>query len=82
MYMVLKCEYPNLSYIPGYTRGSSLKFRCSQIYEDFKNLCADGRQPSSFLDYYKGFGITKKQMKGFLRRSKLHVMDLPGVRVC
>lgn len=78
MYLVLKEEYPSLNEIPGYTRGSSLKFRCSQVYEDFKSLCADGRQPGTFIDYYRGFGITKKQMKSYLRRNRLRVIDLPG----
>lgn len=76
--MVLKEEYQSLSEIPGYTRGSSLKFRCSQVYEDFKFLCADGRQPGTFIDYYKGLGITKKQMESYLWRNKLRVIDLPG----
>lgn len=78
MYLVLKEEYPSLNEIPGYTRGSSLKFLCSQVYEDFKSLCADGRQPGTFIDYYRGFGITKKQMKSYLRRNRLRVIDLPG----
>ena len=78
MCLVLKEEYQSLNDIPGYTRGSSLKFRCSQVYEEFKTLCADGRQPGTFIDYYKGFGITKKQMKDFLFRNRLRVVDLPG----
>lgn len=78
MYLVLKEEYTGLNDIPGYTRGSSLKFRCSRVYEEFKKLCANGSQPGTFIDYYKGFGITKKQMDGYQRRNKLRVIDLPG----
>lgn len=78
MHLVLKEEYQSLNEISGYTRGSSLKFRCSQVYEEFKSLCADGRQPGTFIDYYKGFGITEKQMKDFLWRNRLRVSDLPG----
>ena len=73
MYLVLKEEYPSLNEIPGYTRGSSLKFRCSQVYEDFKTLCAYGRQPGTFIDYYKGFGITEKHMKSYLWRNRLQI---------
>ena len=78
MYLVLKEEYQSLNEISGYTRGSSLKFRCSQVYEEFKSLCADSRQPGTFIDYYKGLGITKKQMENFLWRNKLRVIDLLG----
>ena len=78
MYLVLKEEYQSLNEIPGYTRGSSLKFRCSHVYEEFKTLCANSRQPGTFIDYYKGFGITERQMDGYLRRNKLRVIDLPG----
>ena len=53
MYLVLKEEYQSLNEIPGYTRDSSLKFRCSQVYEEFKTLCANSRQPGTFIDYYK-----------------------------
>lgn len=78
MYLILKEEYTSLNDVPGYTRGSCLKFRCSQAYEEFKSLCADGRQPGRFIDYYKGFGVTRKQMKDFLWRNRLRVSDLPG----
>lgn len=44
IHVVLKEEYQSLNEIPRYTRGSSLRFRCSQVYEEFKIFCADGRQ--------------------------------------
>jgi len=77
-YYRIHLEYQSLNDIPGYTRDSSLKYRCSQVYEDFKSLCADGRRPGTFINHYKGFGITERQMDGYLKRNRLRVSDLPG----
>lgn len=51
---------------------------CKKIYEDFKNMCADGRQPGTFKSYYIKYGITPKQMDSFQRRNKLRLSGLPG----
>lgn len=78
MRKVLKGEFQNVSTLSGYRRGSSLKFLCSQVYEEFKHLCSCGIQPGSFTEYCVSFGITWKQMKGYLCRNRLPVVGLPG----
>lgn len=78
MPMVLKDEYIPVTKLPGYVRDGGKALICSRIYEDFKKLCAQGKQPCSFKRYYESFGITRKQMKCYQRRLKLHVADLPG----
>lgn len=75
MAQVLKGEYQRIKSLPGYTSTGSV---CREIYEDFKSLCAEGRQPSTFRAYYKSRGVTRRQMEGFQSRNKLKVVGLPG----
>lgn len=75
MTKVLKGEYQRIKSLPGYTSTGSI---CREIYEDFKSLCAEGRQPSTFRAYYKSRGVSRKQMEGFQHRNKLKVVGLPG----
>lgn len=75
MAQVLKGEYQRIRTLLGY---SSIGCICRTIYEEFKRLCAEGRQPCSFKAYYKSRGVTKRQMDGFQRRKKLKVAGLPG----
>lgn len=80
---VLKGEYQNIKGLPGYKQYTSkgkpgIGSLCSRVYEDFKNLCAAGRQPGTFTGYFSGFGITRKQMEGYLWRNRLRVAGLPG----
>ena len=72
---VLKGEYQHIKTLPGYVRTGDI---CRTIYEDFKSLCADGKQPGTFRAYYKSRGITRRQMEGFQSRNKLKVAGLPG----
>ena len=81
MPFVLKGEYQNIRTLPGYRfrrDKHSVGTRYMEIYENFKNLCAEGRQPGSFQSYYTSFGINRDQMHGFLRRNHLKVAGLPG----
>lgn len=75
MAQVLKGEYQHIKTLSGYTRTGDI---CRTIYEDFKSLCADGKQPGTFRAYYKSRGITRRQMEGFQSRNKLKVAGLPG----
>ena len=75
MAQVLKGEYQRIKLLPGYTSVGRI---CREIYEDFKSLCAEGRQPSTFAEYYKNHGITRDQMRGFQKHNKLKVAGLPG----
>lgn len=75
MAQVLKGDYQRIRTLPGYT---SIGGICRTIYEEFRNLCAEGRQPGTFRAYYKSRGITRRQMKSFQSRNKLKVAGLPG----
>lgn len=75
MRQIFKNEFQNIKTLPGYR---SISHICSVIYEDFKQKCADGRQPGTFADFYRSHGITWEQMHGYLKRNKLKVVGLPG----
>lgn len=75
MRQILKDEFQNIRTLPGYRNISNI---CSNIYEDFKQQCAAGKQPGTFADFYRSHGITWEQMHGYLKRNKLKVVDLPG----
>lgn len=49
-----------------------------EIYENFRELCAQGRQPGTFRDYCFGFGVNRDQMHSYLRGNHLKVAGLPG----
>lgn len=74
---VLKGEFQNIRSIPGYRSMGAI---CRQIYETFKELCAAGKQPGTFISYYTSFGVRKKQMDGFMYTRKLKVAGLPGFK--
>lgn len=74
---VLKEEFQNIRTIPGYRKTGKI---CLQIYETFKKLCAEGRQPGTFVSYYTSYGVSKKQMEGFMYNHKLKVAGLPGFK--
>ena len=78
MPIVLKDEFQPVTTLPGYIRDSGKKLVYTRIFEDFKRLCAEGRQPGSFKSFYESFGITEKQMQCHLNRNKLTVIGLPG----
>lgn len=77
MAQVLKGEYQLIRTLPGYTSVGDI---CRKIYEEFKRLCAAGRQPGTFKAYCLQHGITRKQMHGYLYRNKLRVHGLPGFK--
>lgn len=82
---ILKDEFQNVKTLPGFrmartTAGDSLGKLCLQIYEEFKNLCAKGQQPSTFKAYCLKYGITRTQMHNYLNRKKLRVYGLPGFK--
>jgi len=75
MAQVLKGEYQRIRTLPGYT---SIGGRCHTVYEEFKDLCAQGRQPGTFKDYCLRYGISRQQMHSYLKRNGLKVAGLPG----
>lgn len=77
MAQVLKGEYQRIRTLPGYASPGDL---CRTVYEEFKRLCAEGRQPGTFKAYCLQYGITRKQMHDYLYRNKLRVAGLPGFK--
>ena len=77
MAQVLKREYQPIRTLSGYSRPCDI-YRA--IYEDFKNLCAEGRQPGTFKSYYMKYGIGPRRMEGFQRRNGLRLAELTGYR--
>lgn len=75
MRQVLKEEFKEIRTLPGYRSPGTL---CREVYESFRTLCLEGKQPKSFTQYYKGFGLRKRQMEGFMMRNKLRLSDIPG----
>ena len=75
MRQILKDEFQNIRTLPGYRNIGHI---CSDIYEDFKQKCASGKQPGTFAEFYRSRGITWEQMHGYLKRNKLKVVGLPG----
>ena len=85
MRTVLKDEFQNVTSLPGYMRcckhgTSGIGIKCQHIYEAFKKLCADGRQPGSFASYYRQLGVSKRQMRNHMSRHGLTVVGLPGFK--
>lgn len=78
MYQIVREEFPNVSSIPGYRKLTHLGFFYSKVYEEYKNLCFQGKQPGSFTEYCGNYGITWKKMSKYLWRNKLTVVGLPG----
>lgn len=76
MRLTLKDEFQNIRTLPGYM---NVSMRCAVAYEEFKSLCASGQQPCGFTRYYKGRGITRRQMNGFLYRHHLKAREIPGL---
>lgn len=68
-------EFVNIKELPGY---KSISTRCSEVYESFKSLCFEGRQPGALASDYKSFGIGRRQMELFMNRNYLRINDLPG----
>ena len=55
---ILKDEFQNVKALSGFQFSRSAGDHavgkiCSQIYEEFKRLCAEGRQPGTFKAYWK-----------------------------
>lgn len=76
MRLTLKDGFQNIRTLPGYMNVSK---RCAMVYEEFKSLCAAGQQPCIFARYYKGRGITRRQMNGYLYRHHLKSREIPGL---
>ena len=72
---LLKDECRSLNIAPGY---SSIGALCRRVYDDFKLLCAEGKQPGTFSSYFKSFGITAKEMERFRYSNNIKISELPG----
>lgn len=75
---MLKEEFRGVKKLPGYRRWSDVGKRCMEIYEDFKALCAEGRQPGTFTSYCNSRGVSYAQMSNNLNSQNLTVVGLPG----
>lgn len=75
MRKILKDEYQPVETLPGY---SSMGTIYSRIYESFKSLCEQGKQPSSFAEYCRNQGILYSGMEYYIKDYKLGVEGLPG----
>ena len=78
MAIVLKDEYQPVQTITGYRRITGKGLLYSKIYEDFKELCAEGKQPGTFQSFCDKQGVTRKQTYAYLKSHKLKVVGLPG----
>lgn len=80
MPIVLKGDFEKIRTLPGYRliRKDGTNDLCWRIYNEFKELCAAGKQPGTFRSYCNKYGITKRQMDGFKHRNKVKVAGLPG----
>ena len=76
MRQVLKNEFQNIKTLPGYCCVNSRLY--AEIYERFKQLCAQGRQPGTFSSYCRSFGVTRDQVHSYLKNHHLRVSGLPG----
>ena len=85
MRTVLRDEFQNVTSLPGYMRCSNqgtcgIGIKCHHLYEEFKKLCANGKQPSSFASYYRNHGVSKRQMRDYMMRKGKTVVGLPGFK--
>lgn len=64
---ILGDEFQNIRTLPGYTCVNSRIY--ATIYENFKNLCAEGRQPGSFAAYCRSFGISWSKIHSYMKKS-------------
>lgn len=76
MRQVLKQEFQNVKTLPGYCCVNSRLY--ADIYERFKQLCAQGRQPGTFSSYCSSFSVTRSQIHSYLKNHNLRVAGLPG----
>lgn len=78
MCLRLKMEYQTQKVLCGDKAENGVAVLCTQVYDDFKRLCADGRQPGTFKSYCDNFGITRSDVHNHLSRKGLRVDGLPG----
>lgn len=52
-----------------------------QVFNSFRNLCAQGKQPSSFRAYCIERGVDCAQMRSVLKNKFRNVRELPGYRI-
>ena len=76
MRQILGEEFQNIRTLPGYSCVTSRIY--STIYENFKSLCAEGRQPGSFGGYCRSFGISWAKIHSYMKNNRLTVIGLPG----
>lgn len=76
MRQVLKDEFQPIKSLPGYGYGKSRLYL--EIYENFKQLCSQGRQPDSFASYCRSYGVTRDRVHDYLKHHGLRVAGLPG----
>lgn len=80
---ILGDEFQGVRHIPGYKmthvgKNKATTLLYGRIFDDFKVLCADGRQPGSFVAYCKERGIEYSRMNRYLNVRNLKVGSIPG----
>ncbi len=90
MYKVIRKKgFPHIKDLEGYSTGyeyrTDPKYKerhtlSMGIYNEFKRLCAEGKPPTSFTAYCRECGVSVGQMRQFLAKRHLRVIDIPGYR--
>lgn len=76
---VLKGEFHGIKSIPGYRGFHTRGHKCMKIYNEFRDLCANGDQPGTFKDFCESKGIKYRgPVHAFLKRHGYKVEGLPG----
>ena len=85
MKSVLGDEFKGVRSLPGYKmfQGGKRKGQVqlyARIYDDFRALCAEDRQPGSFTAYCREHGVEYSRMNRFMYLRNLRANTLPGYR--
>ena len=80
---VLGDEFRGVRRIPGYKmthvgKNKNTTREYGRIFDEFKALCADGRQTGSFAAYCNERGVEYSRMNRYLNARKLKVGSIPG----
>lgn len=80
---VLGDEFHGIRHLPGYKmthvgKNKETTRKYGQVYEEFKTLCTEGRQPGSFVSFCKERGIEYSRMNRYLNSRCLGVGTIPG----
>ena len=74
MPIILKDEFQPIQTLIGYIRmhKSEISLFYAEVYEEFKKLCAEGKQPGTFKSFCEKQGVTREQMHSYLKSHNLN----------